>query len=247
MAANNFDGKIETLTTEVNNLKGEVKSLTTEVNKLDGEIKAFTTEFNNSDREFEALTTEFNNFHGEVEAYMALLKNLDTLVEQTEKMFRESRLKLFKTKSYAEAPRFPYVPKPCHQPSYQPYESNYGSLYGMNPYSPYQPYENSFNYGLYGLNPYSYRRPQSSWLELDPMDKQVFDRNLPIDDYIDWIIEVGGFFHFLESPEVKQEEFVVWWEGLQSRRKLMGRRPLKVWPKLRKVITALHYDNTIRS
>lgn len=74
-----------------------------------------------------------------------------------------------------------------------------------------------------------------------------FDGHLHIEDFLDWIRTVENFFDYSEIAEEQRVKVVAyklkggafaWWEQLQYKRKREGKRPIRSWSKMRRLLKA---------
>lgn len=74
-----------------------------------------------------------------------------------------------------------------------------------------------------------------------------FHGHLHIEDFLDWIRTVENFFDYSEIAEEQRVKVVAyklkggafaWWEQLQYKRKREGKRPIRSWSKMRRLLKA---------
>lgn len=78
-------------------------------------------------------------------------------------------------------------------------------------------------------------------------DLPSFNGNFNIEGFLDWVAEVERFFDFAEIPEDRQVKLVAyrlkggassWWEQVQNQRQRMGKPPVRIWVKMKRMMKA---------
>lgn len=78
-------------------------------------------------------------------------------------------------------------------------------------------------------------------------DLPSFNGNFNIEEFLDWMAEVERFFEYAEIPDHKQVKLVAyrlkggassWWEQMQVQRRRLGKQPIRLWPKMKRMLMA---------
>ncbi|XP_040994264.1 uncharacterized protein LOC121240799 [Juglans microcarpa x Juglans regia] len=79
------------------------------------------------------------------------------------------------------------------------------------------------------------------------IDLPCFNGHLHVESFLDWLLEVENFFDYMQIPEVQQVKLVAyklrggasaWWEQTQNNRRRQGKQPVRVWPKMKRLMRA---------
>jgi len=77
------------------------------------------------------------------------------------------------------------------------------------------------------------------------MEIPLFKGVMRIEEVLDWLTDVERFFEVMEIPKNKKVRLVsvrlqaaasVWWEQTTNSRARQQKRPIKSWPKMKKLI-----------